>query len=111
MKEFMYVIRGGHDVQKSPEEMQAHMANWQKWMSGMAEEGKLVSGQPLGNEGKTLIDSGATVIDRPLVEGKELVGGYLIVKSESLESATEMAKGCPGFEYDCTVEIREILPM
>ncbi len=113
MKEFMFVIRGGHDVRdtKSPEEMEAHMQLWQKWMGGMAQAGTLVGGQPLGGEGKTLIDSGSTVIDRPLMEGKELVGGYIIVKSDSLEAATELAKGCPGFEHDCTVEVREILPM
>lgn len=111
MKEFMYVIRGGHEEERSPEEMQKHMAKWQQWMGGMAEAGKLIGGQPLGNEGKTLVDGGATIIDRPLVEGKELVGGYIIVKSSSLEEATAMAKGCPGFEHNCTVEVREILPM
>jgi len=113
MKEYMFIIRGGEEIDatKSPEEMQQHMQLWQKWMGGMAGEGKFVGGQPLMNEGKSLINSGAKVIDRPLAEGKELVGGYIIVKADSLQEATEMAKGCPGFEHECTVEVREIRPM
>lgn len=113
MKNYLYIIRGGEDISatKSPEEMQAHMEDWQKWMGGIAEAGKLVGGEPLMLEGKTLIAGGTKVIDRPLAEGKELVGGYLVFKAENLEEATELAKGCPGFEHDCTLEVREIRPM
>jgi len=113
MKEYMYIIRGGDDVatMKSPEEMQQHMQEWQKWMGGMAEKGQFVGGQPLVMEAKSLIEGGSKVIDRPLAEGKELIAGYLIVKANTLEEATEMAKGCPGFEHNCTIEVREIKPM
>jgi hypothetical protein len=113
MKDYMFIIRGGDDVEatKSPEEMQAHMQDWQKWMGGLAQQGKLTGGQPLMGEGKSLIESGTKMIDRPLVEGKELVGGYIIVKANTLDEAAEMAKGCPGFEHECTVEVREIRPM
>lgn len=113
MKDYMFIIRGGDDVaaSKSPEEMQAHMEQWGKWMGGMAEVGKFVGGQPLVREAKSLVNGGTKVVDRPLAEGKELVGGYLIVKADDLGEATEMAKGCPGFEHDCTIEVREIMPM
>lgn len=112
MNQYMYIIRGGEDMENySPEEMAAHMEDWQKWMGGLAEQGKMVGGEPLMNEAKSLIDGGKTVVDRPLTEGKELVGGYIIVKADSLDEATEMAKGCPGFDHDCTIEVREIRPM
>ena len=42
------------------------------------------------------------------VEGKEIIGGYLIVKANDLKEATEWAKGCPIFEHDGVVEVREI---
>lgn len=113
MQDYMFIIRGGDEAAaaKSPEEMQAHMQLWQKWMGGMAEKGLLVAGQPLAAGGKSVIDGGAKVIDRPLTEGKELIGGYLIIKAKSLEAAAETAKGCPGFELDATVEVREVRPM
>jgi hypothetical protein len=34
--------------------------------------------------------------DGPLVEVKELVGGYMIVTAGSLEEAIEVARACPG---------------
>ena len=109
----MYLIRGGHDFnrERSPEEMQKHMQKWVSWMGSLAEQGTLIGGQPLQNEGNTLIEGGKKLIDRPLVEGKELVGGYLLVRAENLDHATNIARDCPGFEYGCTVEIREVSPM
>lgn len=113
MKEYMFIIRGGDDygATLSPEELQAHMQKWQNWMGGLAQQGRLVGGQPLIKEGKTLVEGGKKVIDRPLAEGKELIGGYIMAKADSLNEATEIAKGCPGFEWDCSVEVREISPM
>ena len=113
MSEFLYIIRGGDDITttKSPEEMEQHMQEWRTWMGNLANNNQLVGGQPLMNEAKTLIDDGTKVIDRPLAEGKELVGGYLIVNAENLQEATDLAKDCPGFEHHCSIEVREIAPM
>lgn len=112
MKDFMLLIRGGDEPgDKSPEEMQAHMADWQKWMGGLAEQGILVGGEPLHAEGKTLFENGKRVMDRPLTEGKELVGGYVTVKANTLDEACDIAKGCPGFEMNCSVEVREVMLM
>ncbi len=113
MKEFLFLIRGGEEKyqESSPEEMQKHMEHWQEWMGGLAKNEQLQGGQPLMDEGKTLVEKGAIVIDRPFAEGKDSVGGYLIIKADSLEQATNIAKGCPSFEYGCSVEVREISPM
>ncbi len=113
MKEFMFIIRGGQEkyTSASKEEMQQHMEKWQKWMGEMAANGTLINGQPLMEEGKTLADRGEKVTDRPFAEGKELVGGYLLIKTESLDHAAKIAKDCPSFDYGCTVEVREISPM
>ncbi len=113
MKEFMFLFRGGDDIwnTKSPEEQQEHMQHWQKWIGEIAKKGKFVGGERLRSHGSTWIDGGAKIIDRPFTEGKELVGGYLRVKADSVEEAKEMAKGCPGLQWDCSgVEVREIWP-
>ncbi|MDC8004890.1 YciI family protein [Aureisphaera galaxeae] len=112
MNEYLMIIRGGEDLSgKSPEEMQEHMNHWQQWMGGLANDGKLIGGQPLQREGKSLTERGTKVTDRPLAEGKEMVGGYIMVRANDLNEATDLAKGCPGFEHDCTIEVREIAPM
>ncbi|NOQ70756.1 MAG: hypothetical protein GQ574_02075 [Crocinitomix sp.] len=113
MKEFLFIIRGGQEkmINASPEYLQEHMQLWSEWMGGIAEKGQLVGGQPLEYAGKTLIESGTKIIDRPLAEGKELIGGYIIVKADSLDDACEIAKGCPGFEHGTTLEVRELAAM
>ncbi|MGC4038073.1 MAG: YciI family protein [Chitinophagaceae bacterium] len=46
---------------------------------------------------------------RPFGEIKETIGGYIIVKSESIEEAVEFAKGSPVLQGDGnTVEVRKI---
>jgi hypothetical protein len=43
------------------------------------------------------------------MEGKEIVGGYLICKASTYDEAVEIANGCPLLEYeDGSVEVREI---
>jgi len=113
MKEFLYIFRGGDSgrAEQTPEEMQAHMQKWGAWMGQMAQDGKLVRGEPLQVEGKVLTGTDRVLTDGPFAEGKEIVGGYLLVKENDLETATTMAEGCPILEHDGTVEVREIAPM
>ena len=113
MKNYIFIIRGGDEIDslKSPEEMQEHMQDWQKWMRNLANQNKLIGGEPLQKEAKSIIESGKKIVDRPLAEGKELVGGYILIKADSLNEATTLATGCPGFDHNCTIEIREIMPM
>ena len=49
--------------------------------------------------------------DGPYTESKDLVGGYLYVSADSLDHATELARGCPILERDGTVEVRPIMKM
>lgn len=112
MKEFLYIFRGGDSLgDKTPEQMQAHMQKWGAWMGQMAQEGKLVRGEPLQTEGKVWTGVDKVLTDGPYAEGKEIVGGYLLIKEADLETATAMAENCPVLEYNGTVEVREIAPL
>ncbi len=113
MTKFLYLFRGGdaRRAAQSPEEMQAHMQKWGAWMNGLAEKGVLEDGLPLGNEGKVVGSDGKTITDGPFAEGAEIVGGYLIVKADDLQKATDISLGCPIFEHEGTVEVREIMSM
>ena len=52
------------------------------------------------------------VLDNLLTaEVKEIVGGFLICKVETLEEALELAKGCPIHAYGGTVEVRELMKL
>jgi hypothetical protein len=112
MTEYLLLFRGGDAArlqdQQSPEKWQAHMQKWMQWMGALTEQGKFVGAQPLKNAGKVVTGNSKVITDGPFVEGKEMVGGYLICKADTLEEAVEISKGCPILEHNGTVEVREI---
>lgn len=111
MSEFLLLFRGGQlaEGNSSPEEMQAHMQKWMKWMEGLGKQGKLGGAQPLESTGKRIQGKKKVITDGPFMEGKEMVGGYLLCKAADFNEAVEIAKGCPLLEFDSgNVEVRPI---
>ena len=105
MKKYLYVFRGGEFPEDmSPEEMQQQMAKWTIWMQEVQAEG-----YPLQAEGKVVEKAGEVITDGPFTEGKEMVGGYVVLSANDLEHAVEISKGCPIFEFGGTTEVREII--
>jgi hypothetical protein len=112
MKEFMMIFRQTPvtDFQMSPEQMQAEIKKWQDWIGGIAAQGKFVSTNQLGFEGKTLLPN-KTITDGPYAEVKEIVGGYIIVKTNSIDDAVKLAEGCPIVLTGGHVEVRDIMKL
>ena len=106
---FLFLYRASADPreQPSPTEMQAGYAKWKSWMSKHAKE---ILEQPPPRSGPkpggaAAVCRAGAVTDGPYVEGKEIVGGWSFVETESLAHAVEIAKEVPMFT---SVEIREI---
>jgi hypothetical protein len=59
--------------------------------------------------GKTVSGAKKTVTDGPYAEGKEIAGGYFVVLAKSLDEATKIAKECPDYDYNGSVEVREVM--
>jgi hypothetical protein len=114
MNEFLFIFRTVIDPpapQPSPEQMQATMKAWQDWIGGIAAQDKLISpGNRLASKGN-VVKAGHVVTNGPYVEIKEAIGGYTMVKADSLEEATELAKGCPIFAINGNVEVRPVISM
>jgi len=108
----MLIFRNVHNpnFQMSPEQMQASINPWQDWIGSITAQGKFVSTNQLGFSGKTL-KPGNVVTDGPYMEVKEIVGGYIIVKADSIDEAVEFAKGCPIIHYGGHVEVRDIMSL
>ena len=114
MQEYLLIFRGGdtETAQGSPEKWQAHMQRWMSWMDNLGKAGRLVGGKPLEMTGKQVSGTRKLVSDGPYAEGKDLVGGYLLVTGETYEEAVGLAKGCPILEFENgTVEVRAIRPV
>ena len=114
MSEFLLVFRMdavSTQPQPSPEEMQTRMKSWMDWLGGIAAQNKLVSsGNRLKAEGK-VVKPNNVITNGPFVETKEALGGYSIIKADSIEEAAELSKGCPILYGGGSVEVREIWPM
>lgn len=112
MSDFLFLFRGGQpSPDLSPAEMEKHMNKWRDWIGGLAKAGKFKAGNPLESEGKVIAGKKKLVTDGPFVEGKEVVGGYLIVTAKDLMAAAELAKGCPIFEDGGSTEVRGTIEM
>ena len=85
-----------------------HIHAWGDWMDALRAQDQMQGGEPLGNEGAVLSQDGQMLHDGPFAEGKELVGGYLLISAEDLDAAIAISKGCPIFKTGGTVEVRPI---
>lgn len=97
---------GRDDAEKpSPAQMQAMYAKFNEWRETF--QANLVDlGGRLG-KGKVALPEPAP--DGPLVEIKELVGGYMIVSTATLDEAIAVARACPGLvRPGSAVEVIEI---
>lgn len=113
MNEFVLIFRNDFnpDQKFSPDQMQAIMKQWQDWIGGIAAQNKLASpGNRLGDSGKTLKPNNV-VTDGPYVEIKEMISGYIIIKSDTIDDALAIAKGCPILQVGGNVEVRNVIPM
>jgi len=82
---------------------------WMDWMGSVAAQNKLANqGNRLDSAGK-VVRPNNVVTNGPYVEMKEAIGGYTIVKTDSLDEAVEVAKGCPILNVGGTVEVRQIV--
>jgi hypothetical protein len=110
MDEYMLIFRH-EDGQKiaSPEQMQIWMKQTQDWIGGIAAQNKFSGGNGLPFDGSKVVWHNNVVTNGPFGEIKETIGGYIIVKANSVEEAVEFAKGSPVLQGEGnSVEVRKI---
>lgn len=110
MEKFMLIFQGGIKQDASPAALQTNMAKWMAWVEQLNKDGKYVAGEPLLPGGK-LVRSKTSITDGPYTEGKELVGGYFIINANDMQEAADIAKSYPDFEYDGTVQVRQVMKL
>lgn len=111
MKDFMFIFRNGMETSSSasPEDMQNNMQLWFAWVEKLKAQGVYAAGEALMPGGKIIKGEKPVITDGPFAESKELVGGYFVVKADSLDSAMELTKDYPDFSIGGSVEVREVV--
>ncbi|RBP39840.1 hypothetical protein DES53_109268 [Roseimicrobium gellanilyticum] len=107
---FMLFLRHPHgeDLPPTPQELEVIMGRFKIWMDDMEARGHVIGTNGLDtNAGRVL--RGTMVMDGPLIEAKEIVGGYVMLTAENLDQAAILAGACPGLEYGMTLEVRPVV--
>jgi len=106
-QKYLFLHRSPTDEQPpSPARMQEMFAVWNIWKDKFKSQ-VVDMGAKLKSSGKVLTASG--VMDGPLVETKEIIGGYMIVTADSYDQALAMAREMFGMMGPGTrIEIREL---
>src|SRR5690349_15921198 len=110
MKEFILIFRhqDGHKV-ASTEQIQVWMQQTMDWIGGIAAQNKFVAGNGLPFDDAKVVHHNKVVTNGPFGEIKETIGGYIIVKADSVDEAVEFAKGSPVLQGEGnTVEVRKL---
>jgi hypothetical protein len=110
MDEFILIFRheDGNKV-ASPEQIQIWMKQTMDLIVGITSKNKFVVGNGLPFQDARVVRHNNIVTNGPFGEIKETIGGYIIVKADSVDEAVEFAKGCPVLQGDGnTVEVRKI---
>jgi hypothetical protein len=111
LKEFMLLFRfEPTNEQPTPEQLQEMHKQWGEFIGTIAMQGRLVSTHQLGFEGKKIFANQTTEDGFHIAEG-HTVAGNMVLKAESLEVATELAKKCPILFMGGSVEVRDTIPM
>ena len=110
MDEFILIFR--HEDGKkvaSPEQIQVWMQQTMDWIGGITAQNKFSGGTGLPFENARVVHHNKMVTNGPFGDIKETIGGYIIVKAESVDEAVEFAKDCPVLQGEGnTVEVRKI---
>lgn len=96
----------------SPEQIQVWMKQTMDWIGGIAAQNKYVAGNGLPFDDARVVrttNQKKVVVNGPFGDIKETIGGYIIVKADSVEEAVEFAKGSPVLQGEGnSVEVRKI---
>jgi hypothetical protein len=110
MGDYLVTYEGGNkDWMKRPaKEFQAAMEEWGAWFKQLEAKGVLRNpGSALAPGGAVITRNGqGFVTDTTMAEVKELIGGFTIIRADSLDKAAEIAQGSPFLRNNPNGRIR-----
>jgi hypothetical protein len=112
MPQYMLLIYGPTQDDRSPEELEAEMPKWFAYTQALQDAGVMVAGDALqGTEAATTVrvrDGETLITDGPFAETKELLGGYYLIDVPDLDKALEWAAKIPIVGRG-SVEVRPLM--
>jgi hypothetical protein len=111
MKYVILIMDTEDGLRRPAAETEAWMSEVMAWYEKVASSGKLADGGhqlDLPGTAKTVRASG--VIDGPFMEAKEVLGGFSVLETDTIDEAVEIAQSWPGVDQGwITIEVRPVL--
>lgn len=101
MANYILLYSGGK-MPESPAEQEAVMKDWTAWY-GRLGQALVDGGNPFTGQAKTIASDGK--VSEGAMGGN--ASGYSIIKADSLNAATELAKGCPVLKGGAKIMVYE----
>lgn len=98
MKDFVLLFRTSNVMETKPtqEQIDKMVSAWMTWMGDIAAQGKLVNnGSRLGFANSKVVKPNNVVTNGPYTEIKEIINGFIIIRTETIDEAVDIAKACP----------------
>ena len=110
MKYMLLLTRGNWQETASDDEVAQVFGKLEPWFGEKFANGSFVEGHQLQSPDTAttvVLEAGdSTIVDRPLLEAKEAIGGYVILEAPDLDAALAVARSLPV--PDGKVEIRPV---
>lgn len=106
MADFVLLYRGGGDMPETEESRKQAMDAWTSWFGTLGDAVK-DGGNPFTETAKRVASDGS--IDDVPTSG--IATGYSILRADSLDAATTLAKDCPVLQGGGEIEVYETFPV
>ena len=111
MKYALLLARGEWQESASPADQAEVFGQIGNWFAKLVADGTITEAhqlQPPDTATTVVLDHGAsTLLDRPLLEAKEAIGGYAIINVDDLDAALAIARSFPM--PDGKIEVRPVV--
>lgn len=97
MKQFLVLLKGKEKLDYSPEQLQKRLEEYREWVATI--EPHYVTDNRLERRGAHLRQKDQITMDGPFLEAKEIIAGFIIIKADSLEQATNLCNSSPLLNY------------
>jgi hypothetical protein len=113
MPRFMVMVKATKESEAGQMPSQELLTAMSKYNEELIKAGVMLDGEGLApsSQGARVRFSGTerSVIDGPFAESKELIAGYWLWQTKSLDEAIEWAKRCPNpMNEESEIEIRQV---
>lgn len=111
MKYVILIMDTPEGLARPAAEQDAWMAEVMSWYEKTGASGKLADGgAQLARPSTARTVRAAGVTDGPFIEAKEVLGGFSVLETDSVDEAVEIAKTWPGVDRGwITIEVRPVL--